>query len=59
MKRSLAFPKIAGINIYIHWTFWLIILWIIYVNARAGLDVVQIGWSVLFVLSLFCLRYTT
>ena len=53
MKRSFAFPKIAGINIYIHWTFSLIIIWIIYVNARAGLDAYQIGWSVLFVLSLF------
>jgi len=53
MKKSLSFPKIAGINIYIHWTFSLIILWIIYVNFRAGLNAVQIGWSVFFVLSLF------
>lgn len=52
-KATIAFPKIAGINIYIHWTFWLIIFYIIYINFRAGLDAVQIGWSVLFVLSLF------
>lgn len=53
MKSALAFPKIAGIRVYIHWTFSLIILYIIYVNAKAGLTPVEIGWSVLFVLSLF------
>lgn len=53
MKKSFSFPKIAGITVSIHWTFSLIILWIIYINFRAGLDVWQIGWSVLFVLSLF------
>lgn len=52
-KATIAFPKIAGINIYIHWTFWLIIFYIIYINFRAGLDAMQIGWSVLFVMSLF------
>ncbi len=53
MKKALAFPKIAGIQVYIHWTFSLIILYIIYVNFRAGLTPLEIGWSVLFVLSLF------
>ena len=53
MKQSLSIPKIAGINIYIHWTFSLLIIWIIYSNLRAGLDYVQVTWSVLFVLSLF------
>lgn len=50
---KLTFPKIAGINIYIHWTFSLLIVWIIYNNVRAGLDTSQIIWSVIFVLSLF------
>lgn len=53
MKRSLSFPKIAGIDIHIHWTFSLLIVWIIYNNMRAGLDATQIMWSVIFVLSLF------
>lgn len=53
MKRSLSFPKIAGIDIHIHWTFSLLIVWIIYNNMRAGLDATQVTWSVLFVLSLF------
>jgi len=53
MKRSLSFPKIAGIDIHIHWTFSLLIVWIIYNNMRAGLDATQVTWSVIFVLSLF------
>jgi Zn-dependent protease/predicted transcriptional regulator len=53
MKRALSFPKIAGINIYIHWTFSILIIWIIYSNLRAGLTAVQVGWSVIFILSLF------
>jgi Zn-dependent protease len=50
---KLSFPRIAGINIYIHWTFSLLIVWIIYNNLRAGLDTSQVVWSVIFVLSLF------
>jgi Zn-dependent protease len=53
MKRALSFPKIAGIDIYVHWTFSILIIYIIYTNLRAGLNAVQIGWSVGFVLSLF------
>lgn len=53
MKRVLSFPRIAGIDVQIHWTFSLLIIWIIYNNVKAGLDTTQIIWSVLFVLSLF------
>jgi Zn-dependent protease/predicted transcriptional regulator len=53
MKRVLSFPKIAGIDIHSHWTFPLLIIWIIYSNLRAGLDATQVTWSVVFVLSLF------
>jgi Zn-dependent protease/predicted transcriptional regulator len=53
MKRVLSFPKVAGIDIHIHWTFSLLIIWIIYSNMRAGLDATQVTWSVVFVLSLF------
>ena len=53
MKKSVSFLKIAGIGIYVHWTFSLLILYIIYINARAGLDPVQISWAVFFVLALF------
>ncbi|MFM8951062.1 MAG: M50 family metallopeptidase [Bacteroidota bacterium] len=53
MKKSVSFLKIAGIGIYVHWTFSLLIIYIIYINARAGLDPVQISWAVFFVLALF------
>lgn len=53
MKNALALPKIAGIAVYIHWTFTILIAWIVFSNLRAGLDAVHIGWMVLFVLSLF------
>jgi len=53
MKRSLSLSKIAGIDIHIHWTFSLLIIWTIYNNMRAGLDALQVTWSVFFVLSLF------
>ncbi len=53
MKGTFSLNKIAGIGIYIHWTFIILILWIIYSNAKAGLDAMQIGWSVLFILSMF------
>jgi Zn-dependent protease len=53
MKKSVSFLKIAGIGVYVHWTFPLLILYIVYTNLRAGLDPVQIGWSVFFALTLF------
>ena len=53
MKRALSLPKVAGIEIYVHWTFAILIAWIIFTNLRAGLDAVHVGWMVLFVLSLF------
>jgi Zn-dependent protease len=53
MKKSVSFLKIAGIGIYVHWTFSLLVLYIIYINIRAGLDPMQISWAVFFVLALF------
>ncbi|MCS6818772.1 MAG: site-2 protease family protein [Chitinophagales bacterium] len=49
----LSFGKIMGIKVDIHWTFALLILYIIYRNASEGQDIVHIGWSVLFVLGIF------
>jgi Zn-dependent protease/CBS domain-containing protein len=53
MKKALSFPKIAGIDISIHWTFLILIVWIVFSNLRAGLDTIQVIWSVVFILSLF------
>jgi hypothetical protein len=35
MKNVLSFVKIAGIQVYIHWTFPIILIWIIPKLARA------------------------
>jgi Zn-dependent protease/predicted transcriptional regulator len=53
MKGSLKIGKIAGIDIFIHWTFTLLILYIIFSNYRAGHNAEQIMWSLLFVSSIF------
>jgi Zn-dependent protease/predicted transcriptional regulator len=53
MKNSLFIGKIAGIKIFLHWTFPLIIFWIIFSNLRKGLSAEQITWSVVFILALF------
>jgi Zn-dependent protease len=53
MNYSLQLGKISGIKIQIHWTFVLIIGWIVYVNLEAGANTTQTLWAVLFVLALF------
>jgi Zn-dependent protease len=53
MKGSFNLGKIAGIGIFIHWTFSLLILFVVYVNYKAGQNVTQILWSVLFIVCIF------
>ncbi|TDE42688.1 site-2 protease family protein [Flavobacterium rhamnosiphilum] len=53
MKGSLKLGKIAGIAIFIHWTFTLLILFIIFVNYKSGQNATQIIWSVVFILTIF------
>lgn len=53
MKGSIKIGKIAGIGIFIHWTFTLLIAFIIFSNYRAGQNFEQILWSIIFVLSIF------
>lgn len=53
MKGSFKLGKIAGIGIFIHWTFSLLILFIIFINYKSGQNTSQIIWSVAFVLSVF------
>ncbi len=53
MKNALTLPRVAGIAIYIHWTFAILIGWIVLTNLWAGLDWIHISWMVLFVLALF------
>lgn len=53
MKYSLYLGKVAGIRISVHWTFLLLIFWIVFVNMRSGSTFNESLWSVTFVLTLF------
>ncbi|MDH4090900.1 MAG: site-2 protease family protein [Cyclobacteriaceae bacterium] len=53
MKGSFKLGNIAGIGIFIHWTFSILIAFIIFSNYRQGQSAIQILWSVLFVISIF------
>ena len=53
MKGSFKLGKIAGIGIFVHWTFSLLILFIILINYQSGQNSTQIVWSVVFILSIF------
>lgn len=53
MRGSIHLGKIAGITISIHWTFAILIAFIVYNNYKAGHNTEQMLWSVLFVLSIF------
>jgi Zn-dependent protease len=53
MGRSLLLGRIAGIKILIHWTFLLLLGWIVFSEMRKGSDTTTIILTVLFVLSIF------
>jgi len=53
MKYSLSLGKILGIHVQIHWTFLILIGWIVFSNLSVGHSVEQTLWSVLFVLTIF------
>ncbi|HRC32241.1 MAG TPA: site-2 protease family protein [Bacteroidia bacterium] len=53
MKGSLKLGNIAGIGVFIHWTFTLLIFYIIFSNYRAGQSGQQLMWTLLFIMSIF------
>lgn len=53
MKNSLFLGRIAGIKIFVHWTFPIIIFWIIISNLSRGFSPGQLAWSVIFTLAIF------
>jgi Zn-dependent protease/CBS domain-containing protein len=53
MKWSFKLLEVAGIGIFIHWTFLILIVWIVYAHAAAGQSPRMIAEGVGFVLALF------
>lgn len=53
MKSSLSLGKVSGIKVSIHWTFLLLIAWIVIQNLRAGAATGPIIWTLLFVCAIF------
>jgi Zn-dependent protease/predicted transcriptional regulator len=53
MKYSLSLGKISGIKVEIHWTFLILIIWVIFSGLKTQLSPDQIMWSVFFVLAIF------
>ncbi len=53
MKWSLYLGKYAGVKVFIHWTFSLLLLWIAVSGIRSGQSNEQIGWIILFILAVF------
>jgi Zn-dependent protease/CBS domain-containing protein len=53
MKYALSLGKIAGIKVFVHWTFLLLIGWSVYNDVLAGLSLVEMIESILFILAIF------
>jgi len=53
MNGSLQLGRIAGIRVQIHWTFWFLILFVIFMVLAQGGNVEEILWSTGFILALF------
>lgn len=53
MKWSLRIARFAGIDVFVHWTFVLLITWILLTNLGAGRSLGESLWSIWFILSLF------
>lgn len=53
MKFSLYLGSYKNVKVFIHWTFSLLLLWIIISNLRQGMPMIDIFWVILFVLALF------
>ncbi len=53
MKWSLSLGRVSGIKVFIHWTFLILVSWIILQNALQGQTLEQIFWAVIFILAIF------
>ena len=53
MKNSFQIAKIFGIPVKLHWSFSLMMAWVVFEGRRNGMDWASVGWFALLVLGLF------
>lgn len=53
MKGLLKLGTVVGIGIFIHWTFILLIAFVVFMNFKEGHNFIEAVWSVLFILCVF------
>ncbi|MGD8747035.1 MAG: site-2 protease family protein [Balneolaceae bacterium] len=53
MKGSLLLGKVAGIKVQVHWSFFLLIVWVLFVGVLSGTSTAGIFWNIIFVVVLF------
>lgn len=53
MKGRFKLFTVSGIDVFVHWTFSLLLLFIVFINYRSGHDAVHIIWTLAFVLVIF------
>ncbi|KYG82477.1 site-2 protease family protein [Roseivirga echinicomitans] len=53
MKRSLYLGQFSKIKVFVHWTFLILIAYIVLVGLSSGQNAAQIGWHILFILTIF------
>lgn len=53
MKGSVKLARISGIDLFLHWTFLILLAWIVAVQIQAGSTWVQVATVITFILTLF------
>lgn len=53
MKGAFPILSVHGIRLFIHWTFFLLLGWVLLVNLQSGYRFPQLFWSLLFLLATF------
>ena len=53
MKGSIQIAKFAGIPVKVHWSFLLLLIWVIFEGRRSGMNWEGVGWFGLLIITLF------
>lgn len=52
-QYSISLGKVFGIPISIHWTFWILVLWIVYNGYSQGQSPLEVLWYLVFIFAIF------